>query len=134
RDGAARRYLVGRFAARDVSTHMPHLWRPLHVFLAMLAAVLAGAGWAAIAGALKAATGAHEVISTIMLNWIAIFGGQWLFELGGPLQGSQPDVPRSNDITDSAKLPAIWGTLQPLHAGIFVAVGALVVYALVINR
>jgi general nucleoside transport system permease protein len=69
-----------------------------------------------------------------MLNWIAIFGGQWLFELGGPLQGSQPDIPRSNNIYPSAQLPSIWGTLQPLHAGIFLALGALVLYWFLINR
>ena len=78
--------------------------------------------------------GAHEVISTIMLNWIAIFGGQYLFELGGPMQGSQASVPRSNEIANSARIPAIWGTLQPLDAGIFIALGALVVYWFVLNR
>ena len=69
-----------------------------------------------------------------MLNWIAIFGGQYLFELGGPLQGSQASVPQSNEIANSARMPAIWGTLQPLDAGIFIALGALVVYWFVLNR
>ena len=132
--GGEGQYLVGLFAALFVGTHFAGMSRPLHVFLAMLASVFAGAGWAAIAGGLKAAVGAHEVITTIMLNWIAIFGGQWLFELGGPLQGPQKDVPQSAQVYSSAKLPAIWGTLQPLHAGIFVALAALVVYTLVINR
>ena len=132
--GGQGQYLVGSYAALYVGLHFPGMAKPLHVFLAMLASVAAGAAWAGIAGGLKAAVGAHEVISTIMLNWIAIFGGQWLFELGGPLQGSQKDIPRSNNIDPSAQLPAVWGTLQPLHAGIFVALAALVVYALVINR
>ena len=57
--------------------------------LATIAGALMGSAWAAIAGVLKAYRGAHEVISTIMLNWIAIFGGQWLFGLGGPLQDAQ---------------------------------------------
>ena len=83
---------------------------------------------------MKAAVGAHEVISTIMLNWIAIYGAQYLFELNGPLQGPLPDVPQSSEVTDSAKLPAVWGVLQPLHAGIFLALAALVVYHVLINR
>ena len=58
---------------------------------------------------MKAAVGAHEVISTIMLNWIAIYGAQWLFELGGPLQGPQKDVPQSAEIFQSARLPGVWG-------------------------
>ncbi len=132
--GGQGQYLVGSFAALYVGLHLRGMSKPLHILLAMLASVVAGSVWAGIAGALKAAVGAHEVISTIMLNWIAIFGGQWLFELGGPLQGSQADVPRSNDVWPSAQLPGIWGELQPLHAGIFVALGALVVYAFVINR
>ena len=90
--------------------------------------------WGGIAGAMKAAVGAHEVISTIMLNWIAIYGAQYLFELNGPLQGPLRDVPQSSEVADSAKLPAIWGVLQPLHAGIFLALAALVVYHILINR
>jgi simple sugar transport system permease protein len=69
-----------------------------------------------------------------MLNWIAIYGAQYLFELNGPLQGPLRDVPQSGEVTDSAKLPAIWGVLQPLHAGIFLALAALVVYHILINR
>jgi general nucleoside transport system permease protein len=132
--GGQGQYLVGTFAALYVGLHLQHMNKPLHIALAMLASIAAGSGWAAIAGALKAAVGAHEVISTIMLNWIAIFGGQWLFELGGPLQGSARDVPRSNNIYPSAQLPGIWGNLQPLHAGIFAALAALVLYWFVINR
>jgi simple sugar transport system permease protein len=93
-----------------------------------------GALWGAIAGLMKATVGAHEVISTIMLNWIAIYGAQWLYELGGPFQGPQKDVPQSAEIFKSARLPGVWGTLQPVHAGIFLAIAALVIYYLVINR
>jgi simple sugar transport system permease protein len=132
--GGQGQYLMGTYASLWVGLRFQHMGKPLHIALAVLAAIAAGAVWAGIAGVLKAAVGAHEVISTIMLNWIAIFGGQWLFELGGPLQGSQPDIPRSNNIYPSAQLPGIWGTLQPLHAGIFLALGALVVYWFLINR
>jgi ABC-type uncharacterized transport system permease subunit len=132
--GGEGQYLVGLICALYVGLHFSGMNKPLHVFLAMLASVIGGSFWAGIAGALKASVGAHEVISTIMLNWIAIFGGQYLFELGGPLQGAQRSVPRSNPIASSAQLPAIWGTLQPLHAGIFIALAALVVYWFILNR
>ena len=46
-----------------------------HILLGIVAATLAGAVWAGIAGVLKATVGAHEVITTIMLNWIAIWVG-----------------------------------------------------------
>ena len=72
--------------------------------------------WAGIAGVLKATTGAHEVISTIMLNWIAIWIGTYLFGDGGPLQGADNKaghVPISGDVADSAKLPVFWGDTGP---------------------
>jgi simple sugar transport system permease protein len=97
---------------------------------------LMGAAWAGIAGILRATVGTHEVIATIMLNWIAIWVGEWLFGQQGPLQGSNPSVPISNDIAEGAKLPVFWGIaiLQGLSIGIFIAIGMLVVYWLLINR
>ena len=132
--GGQGQYWVGLIASLWVGLHFAGMAKPFHVALASLAAVVAGAAWAAIAGALKAAVGAHEVITTIMLNWVAFYGGQYLFELGGPLQGSEKSIPRSNTIHASAQLPAIWGTLQPLHAGIFFALAALVLYWFLLNR
>jgi general nucleoside transport system permease protein len=132
--GGQGQYFVGLMTALAVGHGFAGMPRPLHVLLASVAAILAGAVWAGIAGFLKASVGAHEVISTIMLNWIALWVGKWLVELGGPMQGSEPDVPRSFDVADSAKLWPIWGALQPLHAGIFIALFGLVVYHLVLNR
>ena len=113
-----------------------HLNPFVHVVLCLVAGTLAGAVWAGIAGILKATVGAHEVISTIMLNWIAYWVGSYLFGEGGPLQGSQASIPISNDIAEGAKLPVFWGIalLQGLSIGIFIAVAMLVVYWLIINR
>ncbi len=56
-----------------IGSIFPHMEPVLHIVLAMVAAALMGAFWAAIAGWLRAVVGTHEVISTIMLNWIAIW-------------------------------------------------------------
>jgi simple sugar transport system permease protein len=109
----------------------------LRILAAIVAAAAMGAAWAGIAGFLKATVGAHEVITTIMLNWIAYWGGSYLFGLGGPLQSStEASVPVSNDILDSSKLNVFWGDaqLQGLHVGFFVALLALVAFWLVLNR
>jgi simple sugar transport system permease protein len=132
--GGQGQYWVGLIAALWVAARLEGLPAPLHVLAAILASVAAGAVWGGIAGILRATAGAHEVITTIMLNWIAIFGGKWLFELGGPLQGDEPAIPRSDTVLESARLPEIWGGLQALHAGIFIALAALVAYHLLLNR
>jgi general nucleoside transport system permease protein len=72
-----------------------------------------------------------------MLNWIAIYVGQFLFTVGGPLQNdTQASVPISNDVVEGARLPTLWGDplLQALHTGVFFAIAALVVYWAVLNR
>ena len=108
---------------------------PAHIAIAIVLAALAGAAWAGIAGFLKATVGAHEVITTIMLNWIAYWVGSYLFGFGGPLQ-TEGSVPISNDVVESARLPVFWGNpvLQGLDIGIFIAIGALVAYWLILSR
>jgi general nucleoside transport system permease protein len=132
--GGQGQYWVGFITALYIGTHLEGLARPLHIFLALAASIVAGAIWGGIAGLLKATVGAHEVITTIMLNWIAIYGGQYLFEIGGPLQGGQESIPRSREIFESVELWPIWGSLPALHAGIFIALFALVVYYVLLNR
>jgi ABC-type uncharacterized transport system permease subunit len=132
--GGQGQYWAGFMAALYVGTHLEGLSRPLHILLALLASIVAGGLWGGIAGILKATVGAHEVITTIMLNWIAIFGGSYLVENGGLLQGPTPSIPRSGTVVDSAELWPIWGSLPSLHAGLFIALFALVVYYILLNR
>ena len=135
--GGQGQYLAGAIIAVWIGSELPSLPGFIHILFAVIAGALAGAIWAGIAGFLKATVGAHEVISTIMLNWIAIWVGVFLFGLGGPLQNdAQPFVPVSNDIHEQAKLPIFWGDpfLQALHVGFFVALAALVVYWITLNR
>ncbi len=135
--GGQGQYIVGSIFAVWIGSSFSELNSFLHILLAIVVATLAGAVWAGIAGFLKAIVGAHEVITTIMLNWVAIWVGQFLFGLGGPLQNdTQSSVPISNDIAEAAKLHVFWGDplLQGLSVGIFVALAALVVYWIVLNR
>jgi general nucleoside transport system permease protein len=135
--GGQGQYLVGLVVANWVGVSLAG-WPTLpHVLLGIVAAAFAGAAWAGIAGFLKATTGAHEVITTIMLNWIAIWGAQYLFGQGGPLQNTQnPAAPESGTITGSAHIPVFWGSsvLQGLDYGFFIALAALVVFHFVLNR
>lgn len=135
--GGQGQYLVGAYFAVWIGSSLPHLSSPVHIALAVSAATFAGAAYAGIAGVLKATVGAHEVISTIMLNWTAVWVGSYLFSQGGPLQSStQPNLPESNVVAPGARLPVFWGPklLQGLSIGIFLAIAALVVFWIVINR
>jgi general nucleoside transport system permease protein len=135
--GGQGQYIVGTIAAVWVGSLFAGMPGFLHVLLAILAACVAGAAWAGIAGLLKATVGANEVISTIMLNYTALWVGVWLFSLGGPLQNDRdPSLPVSNDVVEGAKLPVFWGdpVLQGLHIGIFIALVMVVVFWLLLNR
>ena len=135
--GGQGQYIVGSIVAVWFGSKfagMPHV---LHILLVIVLGALAGAVWAGIAGLLKATVGANEVISTIMLNWIAIWIGVWLFGLGGPLQNPEtPSVPISSDVTASAKLPVFWGNpqLQGLHIGLFISLAVVVAFWALLNR
>ncbi|MGI9112188.1 MAG: ABC transporter permease [Gaiellaceae bacterium] len=137
--GGQGQYLVGAIMAVWIGSELPGLPGLLHILVAILAGALAGAVFAGIAGFLKAAVGAHEVISTIMLNYVALWVGVFLFGLGGPLQNDNvggESVPVSNDVLEESKLNVFWGDplLQGLHVGFFVALAALVVYWITLNR
>ena len=135
--GGQGQYIVGAIAAVWVGSEFAGMPGFLHIVLAMAAACLAGAFWAGIAGALKATVGANEVVSTIMLNYTAIYIGLYLFGLGGPLQNDrEATLPVSNDVVESARLPVFWGDpiLQGLHIGIFIALAAVVVFWFLLNR
>ncbi|MDX6436022.1 MAG: ral nucleoside transport system permease protein [Gaiellales bacterium] len=135
--GGQGQYFVGLYVANWVGISFPGMATLPHVLLGIGAAILAGAIWAGIAGFLKAYVGAHEVITTIMLNWIAIWIGTYFFGDGGPLQNTDnASVPISGEVAASAKLPVFWGIqeLQGLHVGFFVALAALVVFWALLNR
>ena len=137
--GGQGQYLVGTFAAVYFGSKLDGTPALLHVVIAMLAGALAGALWAGIAGLLKATAGVNEVISTIMLNWTAVYLGSYLFALGGPLHSGDPDsqsIPVSDDVLESARLPVFWGDpeLQGLHIGIFIALAVAVLFWVLLNR
>jgi ABC-type uncharacterized transport system permease subunit len=133
--GGQGQYIAGSLASVWVGSSLAGLAQFPHVVLSVAAAGLAGALLAGIAGLLKATVGAHEVVVTIMLNWIMFWSGQWLLGSGGPLNANVA-TSTSADVTDSGRLPTFWGlgVLQGAHVGLFVGIVALGVYAIVLNR
>jgi len=137
--GGQGQYGMGAIVAAWVGSSFAGLNGLAHILLVVVLAMLVGAAWAGISGILKATVGAHEVITTIMLNWIAYWIGSYAFSQGGPLQNTDPErvsVPISNDVAEGAKLPVWWGDveLQGLHIGFFIALVALVAFWVIMNR
>ncbi len=94
----------------------------IHVPLALLCGALGGALWGFIPGLLKAKTGAHEVINTIMMNYIAFRFSE--FMLRGPLKDPNEFTPKTPVIEDSAKLLRFFQDPIRFHLGFFIALGA----------
>ena len=97
-----------------------HLPVVLHLIVAIIAGIVGGALWGGLAGLLKARTGAHEVITTIMLNYIALYFLAFLLGLRG-FQRPPYGQAISNVVDSSAQLPPLLGSGLRVHAGLFVA-------------
>jgi simple sugar transport system permease protein len=135
--GAQGQYTVGSIIAVWVGTSFNGMNPVLHIIISIVLAALIGGAWAALAGWLKATVGTHEVISTIMLNWIAIYIAQYLFQEGGPLQGKGAyGNPVSNTIANNMHLPVFWGNpdLQGLDVGIFISLLAAIAFWAIMHR
>lgn len=128
--GAEGQLFLGGLASVYVGYSISGLPWYIHLPLALLAGIVGGAIWGAIPGFLKARTGAHEVINTIMMNYVAFRLTDYLLQ-GGPM--SRPDgLPITPEIAPSSYLPALFPRPMRLHAGFFLAlaVAALVYWFL----
>jgi ABC-type uncharacterized transport system permease subunit len=122
--GAEGQMLLGGMASVAVGFAVTGAPTVIHLTLALLAGALVGALWAALAGWLKAATGAHEVITTIMLNLIAVQLTSYLLR-NPPIQKPGRHDPISQSILPTAELPRLLTWLDPnlrVNAGIILVV------------
>lgn len=97
----------------------------LHLVAAVLAAVIGGALWAGIAGILKARTGAHEVIVTIMLNYIAFYLVSYLLKTP-VLRDPSSSNPKSPAELPTATFPSLFGAQGGLDVGLLAVIAATV--------
>ncbi|MCU0298319.1 MAG: ABC transporter permease [Candidatus Nanopelagicales bacterium] len=116
--GAEGQIILGAIFASYIGFAFDLPWI-IHLPFAVLGAIVGGAVWGGIAGFLKAKTGAHEVITTIMLNWIAIYLVAWLLTKPAFLREGRQD-PISPPVNPSAEYPTFIDDWR-MHAGILVA-------------
>jgi simple sugar transport system permease protein len=123
--GVEGQLVMGALAAGLVATYSfgP---RPIGLLIAALAGVAAGAVWGAIPGLLKALSGAHEVITTIMLNYLALRVASYAVNSASDYLPVNPSLQASNPALPANELPILLDGTR-LHAGIIIAVVAAIV-------
>jgi simple sugar transport system permease protein len=142
--GAEGQFLVGAAACTTIGIKLSGWPAPLLLPLVLIGGMAAGALWAGIAGVLKATVGAHEVVTTIMLNYVA----QWLVRyliIAGPLQ-APGGFSASSPIGVGARLPTILpqsnsliifglpSSVYRVHTGLLIALVAVMVFAFLLWR
>jgi simple sugar transport system permease protein len=125
--GAQGQFIFGAIAASYVGFTF-NLNPILHVSLVLLVGAIFGGLYGGIVGILKAKTGAHEVIVTIMLNYIAALFVLWLLKTKLFLRPERLD-PIAPEVNPSAQLPKLFGENLRIHSGIFVAIFAIIFVA-----
>ncbi len=123
--GAEGQVLVGGIAAAWAGWTFTGLSPWIHVPLAMLIGALAGALWGLVPGWLKVKTGAHEVITTIMMNYIAYYLIYYL--IAAPFRDPNETVPKTPWILESAHLYRLFPDINRFHIGFFIAIAVAIV-------
>jgi ABC-type uncharacterized transport system permease subunit len=118
--GAEGQFFMGALGSAFVGYSLKGVSPVIHLPLALLGGAIAGGAWGFLPGWLKAKTGAHEVVTTIMMNWIAFRLSDWL--LNGPMKatGYRPLTPV---IEESAMLPRFFPDPLRFNWGFFLAIG-----------
>jgi general nucleoside transport system permease protein len=132
--GAAGQFLMGSVFSVFIGINFEGLPAFIHLPLALLFGILGGMLWGAIPGILKVYTGAHEVIVTIMLNYVAALFAGWTVYAGGT-QGQRPGplwdptagaISETPDVLMSARIPWLFEPPYRVHYGIFIALLAVI--------
>ena len=141
--GAEGQFLAGAIACTAIGIKLGTWPTPVLLPLVLVGGMVAGALWAGVAGVLKATVGAHEVVTTIMLNYIA----QWLLRyliIGGPLQLAE-GTSKSSPIGAGARLATILpnnnslifglpSSVYRVHTGVVIALVAAAIFAVLLWR
>lgn len=132
--GATGQIVFGLIGATWVSTRID-LPIYLHVAVAVIAAIAFSAFWGSIVGFLKARTGAHEVIVTIMLNYVALNLFTFLLRTPGfLLEEGGGGNPKSDTPAETAALPLILGDDFRVSWGLILAIAAVLIYWLLMEK
>ena len=140
--GAAGQFIMGAFAAVYIGVKWTFLPEPWHWIVALLGAAIMGGVWALIPGLLKAYLNVHEVIATIMMNYIGMYMANYLIKI------SIYDFKKglAMNVADSAVLPkggldyifynnlGVTKDLSTVNSGIWIAIGIAIIMYIILNK
>jgi len=129
--GAEGQLYIGALATVIVGVFVTGLPAPLHILLVIVSGFAAGAIWGGFAGYLKSQRGINEIVSTIMLNFIAIFFVSYMVQ--GPIAEPPGFFHQTAQVAATARLPVI-APKSDLSIGILIAVGCAVFVAYLLWR
>ena len=121
--GAGGQFVMGAIASTAVALYVP-IPIPARIVLSFVTAIAAGALWGWLAGRLKVRFNANEVITTLMLSYIANCILLWL--INGPMQDPYSDLTQSDIIPEEMFLPRLIGNYR-LHSGIYILLAVAVI-------
>ena len=129
--GGDGQFFIGALVSVSVGLRLSSQHPVLAVTLALVAAMFFGGLWAALAGVLRAHLDTNEVITTIMLNYVALLLLQYM--VAGPMKPPGSFLPQSATLPQAVRLPSLlMGTSA--HYGIFIALASLVFLYLLFSR
>ncbi len=131
--GGRGQMLIAAAAAGYVGAYIP-MPPVIHLIVALVIGIIGGALWGGLVGLLKARTGAHEVIVTIMLNYIAFYLVSYLLRTPGALQAPGQNNPKSGPILDTAQFPPLLGDQYNLNFGFILVILATIFTWYLLNR
>jgi ABC-type uncharacterized transport system permease subunit len=106
----------------------------IHLVVAIAAGLAGGALWGGLVGLLKARTGAHEVIVTIMLNYVAFYLVSFMLRTPGLLQAPGSNNPKTAPINPNAILPDLVGSEYNLNVGLIIVIALTVLVWWILSR
>lgn len=132
--GAAGQMMIGMICAAGVALFVPIGLRDSAFLIPLMAvaAVIGGGLWALISGGAKAIWNVNEVITSLLLNYVALYILQFL--VFGPWKGvTSSGFPQTDPFPAAAKIPAIFATGR-LHYGLFVALAIIIIFYFLLNK
>lgn len=131
--GAAGQMIIGMISAAGVAL-FAHAWIPSFLLLPVmfLAAIVGGGLWSLISGGAKAIWNVNEIITSLLLNYVALYTLQFL--VNGPWKGvASMGYPQTDQFIKAARIPAIFTTGR-LHYGLFIAIFVVIVFYFILNK